>query len=134
MKALFIAGIQTDNIKQMNKGTYYFPRNRTYQPSITGSNQVTGTTCLPAYTGIDITSTGYTMPGEGVYLIVNNDASHDMTFPDATALDGHTVIIIPGSSTTVNLHGDIHGGYNNEPYGRIYCFVAISGSWKLDFF
>lgn len=123
---------------KMNKGTYYFPRNRTYQPQITGSGGGgggggTGSFCLPTYTGINITGSDYTMPGEGVYLISNNDSTHYMNFPNPTTNNGRTVIIIPGSTTTVLTSGSIYGGFSSIVSGYIYSFIAVSGSWLPEY-
>ena len=97
----------------MNKGTYYFPRNRTYQPPTTsggGGGGGGGIGILPTYPDIDVTASDYTMTDEGIYRVTNNDATHNMIFPDPTLFDGCLIVLINGTGTTLLISS------TNQPY------------------
>jgi hypothetical protein len=122
----------------MNKGTYYFPRNRTYQPPVTGSGGGGGGyTHLPTYPGIDLSASDYTMAGEGIYeIVVDGGGTYYMKFPDPTLSNGCLMILINTTGTNIDFAS------LNQPYlgsnasnitlmgkQEIQKFISIGGKW-----
>jgi len=79
----------------MNKGTYYFPRNRTYQSSVTGSSGG-GTTGYGPFTfktiiDIDMSLGDYYITESAFYHVRTSDITYSVIFPDPTPMEGQLI-------------------------------------------
>jgi len=90
------------------------------------------------YTGIDLSSGPYAIPGNGVYEIVN--AYGSISFPDPSTLNGLYITII---NTDLTYNTTIDNSNTYAPYGKggsdqlsvigasdMFQFVSIGGKWR----
>jgi len=81
----------------MNKGTYYFPRNRTYQPETTsgggGAASSFGPFTFKTYIDIDMSLGDYYITESAYYYVKINDLAYSVIFPDPTPLDGQIIYV-----------------------------------------
>jgi hypothetical protein len=90
----------------------------------------------PTYIGISTLNEDYTLPGRGIYEIINVGEGTNIIFPDPTFCNGQTIIVIntDGGGQSINP--------TNAPYstgtGNVistlsslsyYIFVSINDKW-----
>jgi len=127
----------------MNKGTYYFPRNRTYQPPTStggggGTSGSFGPFTFKTIIDIDMSLGDYYITESAYYYVKTNDITYSIIFSDPTPMVGQIVYIWfnPDESTELQFTGT-HSPYQPDAGSQlvsikhgylIKCF-SISGKW-----
>jgi hypothetical protein len=96
-------------------------------------------TGLFTYPDIDLSSSGYTISGGGVYEIITASGGNELFFPNPTTLTGQTITVINSDgSNSININNNGFQPYSKGSGSQInsigptdqYQFVAIKDKWR----